>query len=119
MIGWLVKWLLLIPLAIILIAFAVANRHEVILRFDPIDVQDPAFALGLPVFAVVFGALAIGVVVGWTAAWINAGRARRAARTSASEAEKWKAEAEKLTPEPPADRKNALSLPLPKPSKAA
>ncbi len=119
MIAKIVKLIIVLPLAILLIAFVVANRHEVVISFDPIDTANPAFAIGLPLFVLVFTAVAIGVVLGWVAAWWTAGKARRDARKNAAEAQRWKAEAEKLTPQQPADRANALALRLPKPPQAA
>ncbi len=72
--------LILVPLAIIIIAFAVANRQEVTVSLDPFGASAPAAALTLPLFALVIVLLIVGVVIGGTAAWLRQGRWRRTAR---------------------------------------
>jgi uncharacterized integral membrane protein len=69
-----------VPLAAIIIAFAVANRQSVTVSFDPFSAVNPAYAATLPLFAVVMLVLIFGVVVGGVAAWIRQGKWRRAAR---------------------------------------
>jgi uncharacterized integral membrane protein len=69
-----------VPLAAVIIAFAVANRQNVTVSFDPFSSADPAYAATLPLFAVVMLVLIFGVVVGGVAAWIKQGKWRRAAR---------------------------------------
>lgn len=72
--------LVLIPLAIIIVAFAVANRQIVTISFDPFSGNEPAAAVKLPLFAIFIFALIIGVWVGGTAAWLRQGKWRHAAR---------------------------------------
>jgi uncharacterized integral membrane protein len=69
-----------VPLAAVIIAFAVANRQNVTVSFDPFSSADPAYAATLPLFAVVMLVLIFGVLVGGVAAWIKQGKWRRAAR---------------------------------------
>ncbi len=78
--------LILVPLAIIIIAFAVANRQEVTVSLDPFGASAPAASLTLPLFALVILVLIIGVVIGGSAAWLRQGRWRRAARRLEREA---------------------------------
>lgn len=72
--------LIVVPLAVILIAFAVANRQAVTVSLDPFSAGAPAASLTLPLFALVIALLIIGVVIGGTAAWLRHGRWRRVAR---------------------------------------
>lgn len=72
--------LILVPLALVLIAFAMANRQVVTVSFDPFSGSAPAAALALPVFALIIAILIIGVLVGGTAAWLGQAKWRRAAR---------------------------------------
>ena len=53
-----------IPLAAIIIAFAVANRQWVTLSFDPFSSTSPAFAATMPLFVLIFIVLILGVIVG-------------------------------------------------------
>ena len=68
-----------VPLAIILIALAVANRELV--------PGNPKLTLNLPLFIFLFLALAIGMIVGSLATWIKQGRYRKMARQRGVEAE--------------------------------
>src|SRR5260370_26334653 len=78
--------LILVPLAILLVAFAVANRQSVIVSFDPFDASHPALALAVPLFALLLAALLAGVVIGGIAAWMRQGRWRRPARLAQGQA---------------------------------
>ena len=60
--------IILVPLAIIIVAFAVANRQSVTVSFDPFSAEAPAASLSLPLFALVIGLLIAGVVIGGVAA---------------------------------------------------
>jgi uncharacterized integral membrane protein len=78
--------LILVPLAIVLIAFAVANRQAVTLSFDPFSASAPAAALKLPLFVIVMVTLIVGVIVGGMAVRLGHGRWRRMARRLEREA---------------------------------
>ena len=72
--------LILVPLAAVIVAFAVANRQTVTLSLDPFNSNAPAAILTLPLFVLTIGLLLMGVVIGGTAAWLRQGKWRRAAR---------------------------------------
>ncbi len=76
----LITAIILIPLTIVIVAFAVANRHDVTVSFDPFSANEPAAVVTLPLFALVILLLIIGVIVGGVAAWIGQGGGRRAVR---------------------------------------
>ncbi len=80
MIRKIVTWIVIIPAAVVIIAFAVANRQAVAVSFDPFSTTAPAYAATLPLFVVLFGALILGVIVGGFAAWLGQGKWRRRAR---------------------------------------
>ncbi|RIK88034.1 MAG: DUF1049 domain-containing protein [Hyphomicrobiales bacterium] len=71
-----------IPLAIVLIALAVANRAPVAFTIDPFNPGNPGLTVSLPLFVLLFAALALGLVVGSLATWFRQGRYRKAARRS-------------------------------------
>lgn len=71
---------ILVPIAIIAVALSVANRHAVALSLDPFNSADPAVAVSMPLFVLVFAAIAVGVVIGGVGAWLGQGRWRRQAR---------------------------------------
>ena len=72
--------LIVVPLAVIIIAFAVANRQWVTVSFDPFSSTSPAYAATLPLFALIFVSLILGVLIGGAVAWIGQAKWRRAAR---------------------------------------
>ncbi|HTT49637.1 MAG TPA: LapA family protein [Pseudolabrys sp.] len=72
--------IIVVPLAAVIIAFAVANRQTVTVSFDPFSSANPAYAATLPLFAAIFAVLILGVIVGGIAAWIRQSKWRRAAR---------------------------------------
>jgi uncharacterized integral membrane protein len=78
--------LVLVPLAVVIIAFAVANRQSVTLSLDPFSASAPAASLTLPLFALLIAALIVGVIAGGVAAWLGQGKWRRRARRQEREA---------------------------------
>ena len=72
--------LIVVPLAAIIIAFAVANRQIVTVSLDPFSAARPAASLTLPLFALTIVLLIVGVLVGGLAAWFEQGKWRRAVR---------------------------------------
>lgn len=78
--------LVIVPLALILLAFAVANRQFVMVSFDPFDSTDPSLVLTLPLFIVIIAAAIVGVIAGGLATWFGQRRWRRAARRHEAEA---------------------------------
>ena len=71
---------ILIPLAIVITAFAVANRQMVTVSLDPFSAERPASSLSLPLFVLVIGLLIAGVLIGGVASWMRHGNLRRTAR---------------------------------------
>lgn len=102
-----VSLLIAFPVAVALIAIAVANRHTVKLVLDPFRPEAPALSVSLPFYAYLFGALLIGVLAGGAAAWIGQGRWRRTARNRTQEAMRWRAEADRLARERDANVQSA------------
>jgi uncharacterized integral membrane protein len=78
--GKIITLLIAIPLAGVMIAFAVANRQAVTVSFDPFSSTHPAYAATLPLFIVIFVSLIFGVIIGGFAAWLRQGKWRRVAR---------------------------------------
>ena len=58
-------WILVaLPVAILLITLAVANRHGVRLVLDPFRPDEPVLFLVLPFYAYLFGTLLVGILIG-------------------------------------------------------
>jgi uncharacterized integral membrane protein len=77
--------IIVIPLAAVIVAFAVANRQAVTVSFDPFSAASPAYAATLPLFVVIVAVLMLGVLIGGIAAWIRQSKWRRMARRLDSE----------------------------------
>lgn len=94
-----VKWLLLAPVALIAVVLAVANRTPVTLSLDPLARETSAFSVSVPLFAVVFVAVILGVVIGGTAVWWKQGRYRKRCRLAESELSSARSDVERLRAE--------------------
>jgi uncharacterized integral membrane protein len=69
------RWLITLPLAIVLVVFAVNNRDMVEVDLWPLGLVVP-----WPLFVYVFLGNGIGLLMGALVAWISAGPARKLAR---------------------------------------
>lgn len=72
--------IIVVPLAIVIVAFAVANRQVVTVSFDPFSSTTPAYAASLPLFVLIFVLVVLGVILGGVAAWLRQAAWRRTAR---------------------------------------
>lgn len=91
----LITFLILVPIAIVLIVLSVANRDLVTLALNPFDPSDTVLSLSAPFFVFLFLALMLGMLIGSLATWFKQGKHRKKARTEAKEAVKWHTEADK------------------------
>ena len=119
--------LLLIPIGIVVIALAVANRQVVNLSLPPELGFEP---VGIPLFALLFITLLVGMVIGSIATWVKQSKHRKRANATKVEATKMTFEAEKqkeradhlaskMSPEPSTEQRAFAALGLPGPNKAA
>jgi len=77
---------ILVPLAVIIVMFAVANREIITISFDPFDSAHPAYALKMPLFMLIFVLVGVGVAVGGIASWLRQHKWRMRARLAETEA---------------------------------
>ena len=77
------RWVVWLPIAILVIGFAIANRRWVTLSFNPVTQDMPS--LGMPLWLLFFFGIFVGLVVGWLSAWLAQGKHRKAARDARSE----------------------------------
>ena len=84
--------LVLIPLGLVFLIFAVANRREVTVSFDPFNSADPSVGLTLPLFVVIITAAILGVAAGGVATWFRQRHWRRAARQHEADAQRARAQ---------------------------
>jgi len=73
-------YLVLVPLAVVILMFALANRQIVTVSFDPFSSSQPALSFTMPLFVLIFLLVILGVLIGGIAAWLRQSKWRRNAR---------------------------------------
>jgi hypothetical protein len=94
--------LVVVPLAAVIIAFAVANRQAVTVSLDPFNAEQPAASFTLPLFGLVIVLLIAGVLVGGMAAWLGQARSRQIVRGLRREVNELRGELDLAKPDTPA-----------------
>ena len=92
------KALILLPVAILVVLLAVANRGPVTVSLDPFSREAPEIAFTVPLFALIFLAVMLGVIVGGVAAWLAQGKHRRAERLYKREARRLRTDTVRARP---------------------
>jgi uncharacterized integral membrane protein len=93
------KALILLPIAIVVVLLAVANRGPVTLSFDPFSPGGPQLSWTLPLFAVIFFSVMIGVLIGGVAAWLAQSKHRRLERRYRREVRNLRRDGERPRPQ--------------------
>ncbi|MBU1333351.1 MAG: lipopolysaccharide assembly protein LapA domain-containing protein [Devosia sp.] len=98
MVNKIVGWVVLVPLCLGLIVFALANRHFVAINFNPFAPVESAVipGYGVPLFVVLYVVLLVGVLLGGTATWFAQARHRRGEKHWRREAHQLNGELETL-----------------------
>lgn len=113
-------WLLAVPIGVVVVALAVANRRPVVLALDPFRPDAPAFSVAVPLFALIFAALLLGILLGGLTVWWRQGIHRRAARARRRENEQLRGTNERLAAELARHEEGGPALPgLPAPGRRA
>lgn len=87
----------IVPIAIVLLMFAFANRHLVTVSFDPFsggDIAGPSVTA--PLFILLILAVGVGVILGGFSSWFKQAKLRRSARDARADADEARAEAARL-----------------------
>src|ERR1044072_3879732 len=88
--------LILLPITLAIVLFAVGNRAPVTLGFDPFAAIPPMFSFAMPLFLLLLLVLMAGVILGGVSAWMGQSHWRRRVRRLSAELKASRAEAEKL-----------------------
>jgi len=103
-------WLIALPVIAVAMAFAVSNSESATIGLWPLDDK-----LVLPLYAIVTGALFLGLVVGLVYGWAGNLRVRQRARNETRRANKLEAEAAELRRKLTEAESVARALPPPLP----
>ena len=95
----LILGIVVVPLGVVLVALAVVNRKPALLVLDPFGGVEPNLSIEAPLFLLLLGGFALGLVVGGLATWLGQSKWRRTARVEAREARDWRREADRLEKE--------------------
>lgn len=93
------RWAVGLPIAILVISFAVANRRWVTLSLDPFSQEAPKLSMDLPLWLLFFLGILVGLIIGWVGSWFAQGKHRKAARDARAEAGAMQAELAELRKE--------------------
>ncbi len=93
--GRLLKWLVLVPVLLVVALLSIANDHRVALHLNPFAPADPALQIDLALYQFGFAAFAAGALVGAFIVWTSQRKYRRKARDNRYEAARWQAKAER------------------------
>ncbi|WFU41048.1 DUF1049 domain-containing protein [Bradyrhizobium sp. CB82] len=105
--------LIVIPFGLLLVVFAVANRHFVTVSFDPFNSADPSLSVALPLFLLLILVALLGVLAGGCAVWFGQRHWRRAARRHEADARSARAELAGFRASTAAARPDPQRLPAP------
>jgi len=89
--------IILVPLAVLIVLIAVANRQATTISLDPFAPDTPAIAVPpLPLFLIILAAVIAGVFIGGVAVWMRQAKWRRAARALERDLRSVRAETDQL-----------------------
>ncbi len=93
----LLKWLLLLPVFVVVVLMAVVNDHPVRISLNPFVSSDSGLALDLelPLYQVGFAIFVVGVLCGGFTTWNSQRKYRRKARDMGQDAALWRSRAER------------------------
>ena len=91
--------IVVIPLGVVLVALAVVNRKPALLILDPFGGAEANLVVQAPLFLLLLGAFAVGLLVGGAATWLGQGKWRRLAREETRQARDWRRQADRLEKE--------------------
>jgi uncharacterized membrane protein YciS (DUF1049 family) len=103
------RWVIWLPVAIIVISFAVANRQWTRLSLDPFSSTSPFLTIEMPLWLLFIVGVFIGLIVGWMMCWFAQGRHRKLARDRAKDIVRLQSELETVKDPAAVSRSTELS----------
>ena len=100
------SWILTLPLMVVAVTFAIANREVVTLDLWPL-----AMTVQAPLFVLVLGSAVVGLLAGAVVAWFSSGATRRRARAARRHADELEREVVRLRESIESERPAAVQRP--------
>ena len=98
MVSWLsafLKWIILVPVILLVLLLGIANDQPVTIRLNPFDPADPALSFELLFYQVAFLLFVVGALLGAFVSWSSQRKYRRRAWQHGQEAKLWRYRAKK------------------------
>ena len=108
----LLNWFVFLPLGIVIVLFAVANRTSVVVSFDPFAGEMSPLTFSVPLFIVVFAGLIVGIGIGGLISLAKQWRLWRTARAAQDDLARIKAEVESMHKADESSKPEFPSLPF-------
>ena len=108
-----IRYAFLATLAIILISVSLANRDIVTLQLLPQELAGLAgrnYSLSLPLFVIILGSIAAGLVIGFVWEWLREYKHRRSSSQNAAEVRKLEREVTRLKDEKNQGKDEVLAI---------
>jgi hypothetical protein len=80
-----IRWAIGLPIAIVVVAFAVANRQWIKVSLDPFSRDAPFASVDIPLWTLFFCGIFFGLIAGWIACWLAQSKWRRSAKDARRE----------------------------------
>lgn len=90
------SWLFGVPVALLVIILAVANRKQVMFSLDPFSLDQPWYSIEVPLYVLLMGSIVLGMLIGGVSAWLTQGKWRKEARFRRHEVRRLELERENL-----------------------
>ena len=85
------RWIITLPITILVLVFAIANRHSA-----PVDLWPLPFVKEIPLFMLVLVSLLVGIMVGGAVSWISGGVTRKKTRQTLFQLERCERDLEQV-----------------------
>ena len=89
-------WIIGVPIVVLIVTFAVANRQWIDVSLDPLSRAAPRAAVSMPLWSLFFCGIFVGLIAGWLACWFAQKKWRRAAREARAELQRGQDEISRL-----------------------
>ena len=103
------RWIIGLPIVLVVIAFAVANRQWTTLSLDPFTSESPVLSISMPLWMLFIFGVFVGIVIGWAGCWVAQAKWRKLSRERRTEIAQLQSELEATKNPAPVSAATGLS----------